>query len=202
MARVGLSRPYVAKYAEDGSGKVSYSDGMRFAKAVSVGFSLDSSDDNPLYGDNGIAENSKEFTGGKLIVGITELDFDMAALIYGLEVEDITLAAADSPKGKKISFGADMEAPYIGFAVIAKKRVNGTDKYMAVIFKKTQFSLLSDDYETQGKTISWKTPSLEATVMRDDSNKHEWRIWAEFDTEAAAEAYIKQMFGITDTPMA
>lgn len=193
MARVGLSKPYVALYNYGEDGAASYSGGVQFDRAVNTSFSPDSSEDNILYGDNGPAESDKTFGGGTLTVGTTELPLDVAAVLFGLTVEEVTVGEAT---GRKIAFGGSASIPYVGYGVVVKKSVNNVPKFMAVVFRKVQFAYPGDDYETQGKTISWKTPSLTASVMRDDTAAQNWRDWVEFDTEAAAEAYIKQELGV------
>ncbi len=196
MANVGLSRPYIALYHND-NGAVSYSKGRRLAKAVTTSYTPDTSDNNELYGDNGPAESDKQFSGGTLNTGITELSVEDAALMYGLEVTDVTLPGDEAPSGKEISFGGDSDIPYLGYGVIDKKIIDGKTKFMAVLFTKTQFNYPGDDYETQGKTINWKTPSLTATVMRDDTPTADWRKWAIFDTEEQAAKYLEQRLNIT-----
>lgn len=197
MANIGYCKPYIAKYnvAEDGT--VSYSDGRKMAKGVSLSFEPETSDDNILYGDNGPAESDKEFGGGTLEMGVTELTLADAALLLGLTVESITLDGEETPSGTSIKFGGDTEIPYIGTGSIVTKKVNGKARHRAVIFPKVQFAYPGDDYETKGETITWKTPELSATVMRDDTAAANWREWAEFDSEAAAEKYIMQQLGIT-----
>ena len=51
--------------------------------------------------------------------------------------------------------------------------------------------------ETQGKSISWQTPELTASIMRDDSANRCWKKIATFSTEAQALAYIKNRLSIT-----
>ena len=202
MANVGLSKPYIAKYNIGADGNVTYSNGMKLEKAVKTTFTPDTSEDNVLYGDNGPAESDKQFAGGTLTVDTTDLPLDAAALMYGMTEENVKFDGSETAVGKRISFGGSAAIPYMGYGVINKKIINNMPKFMAVIYKKVQFAYPGDDYETQGKTISWKTPSLSATVMRDDTEKADWRDWVIFDSEANAEKYIKQVLNITDTPAA
>ena len=60
----GFSSPYVAKYSASG-GTVTYSDGMRLARGVSVSINPEVGDANPFYADNVEAETVPgTFTGG------------------------------------------------------------------------------------------------------------------------------------------
>ena len=62
----GFSLPYVAKYAASG-GTITYSDGQKLARGVSVSIEPESSDDNNFYADNILAESAgTTFTGGDL----------------------------------------------------------------------------------------------------------------------------------------
>lgn len=200
MARVGLSKPYVALYEEDGNGNVTYSGGIKVSKAVETHVSLNDSGDNELRADNDVAETANEFSGGTLNVITDELPLDAAAVILGLTVETVTLEGEPTASGKKVTFGQGQNIPHVGYGVIAKKIVNGASRYMAVILRKVQFANPGDDYVTQGKTISWQTPSLSATIMREDTAEQEWRDWVEFEKEAHAEKYIKQFLNIADVP--
>ena len=76
MPKVGLSRPYVARYHENGAGTVSYTDGVRAGRAVSYSFSLNATgSDNTFRCDNEVGESaSGVFSGGNLSWTVAELD--------------------------------------------------------------------------------------------------------------------------------
>ena len=71
MARIGVSKPYYALYNANGN-TVTYSDGGLLGRATSVNLSINTSTDNNLYADNGIAESDRQFTDGTLTVGPDE----------------------------------------------------------------------------------------------------------------------------------
>ena len=56
MAKIGLSKPYFAKYSNTG-GVTTYSEGAVIGKAVELSMELEGQDDNVLYADNGPAED-------------------------------------------------------------------------------------------------------------------------------------------------
>ena len=59
-------------------------------------------------------------------------------------------------------------------------------------------SKLGDALTTQGETIEWQTPEITATLMRDDTTKHEWRrMSSPLDSEAEAEALLNSFLNIT-----
>lgn len=199
MARIGLSKPYAAVYAVNG-GTVSYTSGKLCGKAISLELSLEGGNDNILYADNAPCESDTQFAGGSLTIGTDDLYADVMKTFLGMPEESITTTGftnftTASPKWYKNN--DDQVVPYLGFGAIAKKKIGGVIKYVAIIFNKIQFANLAQSMETQGDTVSWQTESIEATVMRDDSTKHDWRwISSDLDTEADAETLIKDALDI------
>ena len=199
MARIGLSKPYAAVYAVSG-GTVSYTSGKLCGKAISLELSLEGGNDNILYADNAPCESDTQFAGGSLTIGTDDLYADVMKTFLGMPEESITTTGftnftTASPKWYKNN--DDQVVPYLGFGAIAKKKIGGVIKYVAIIFNKIQFANLAQSMETQGDTVSWETESIEATGMRDDSTKHDWRwISSDLDTEADAETLIKDALDI------
>lgn len=194
MATIGLSKPYVAKYSAS-NGAVTYSDGEVLGKAITFSASIESSDDNNLYADNGIAESDRSFSGGTLTIGTDELSQEASALILGITPSAIS--GEDASGAKELIYGDNMSVPYLGFGCIIKKKAAGSDKWRAVVFPKIMFNIPEDAADTQGETIEWQTPELEATILRDDTANHVWKRESTFDTEQEAESYIKTKLGIT-----
>ena len=193
MATIGVSKPYVAVYA-NADGVVTYSLGTRLALATEMSTTFETPSDNNLYADNGIAETDKEFAGGTLTLGVDDLDNAGAKLILGLKENTITVGEESV---KELVYDDDRVAPYLGFGCIVKKKKGGVNKWRAVVLPKIMFNIPEDAATTQGESIEWQTPSIEGTIMRDDTAKHAWKREATFDSEAAAEAYIKQVLNIT-----
>lgn len=192
MATIGVSCPYVAKYTDNGDGTTAYTQGTRFAKAMELTAAIQSSKDNNLYADNGVAESDKSFSSGTLTVGVDDISDEASKLILGVVERKITVG------GKEITalaYGDNTAAPYLGFGCIIKKKKDGVDKYRAVIFPKVMFGIPEDAATTQGENIEWKTPTLEAVIMRDDTENHEWKVEATLATETEAVAFIKAILG-------
>ena len=193
MAIIGLSKPYCAVYSATGT-TVTYSDGAFIGKAVELAVDLDGGDDNILYADNGPAESAKQFSGGTLTITTDDLMPSAAALILGLTLQTVTnegITATTSPQ--ELIFGESQVIPYVGFGAVIKKQKDNEIKWLGVVFPKVQFSNPGDAAVTQGETIEWQTPELTATIMRDDTAAHVWKRQALLDSEADAEAYIKQL---------
>ena len=197
MATIGLSKPYYAIYAEAG-GVVSYSDGAVMGKATEANISIETTKDNNLYGDNGLAETDRRFANGTLTLSTTDLSQEVSKAILGLTEQAITgIDGVTDTSVKELVYDDTQVTPYLGVGFIIKKKVNGAYKWRGVVLPKIMFSVPEDAATTQGESIEWQTPELTGAIMRDDSATHAWKKEATFTSEAQAEAYIKARLGIT-----
>ena len=197
MATIGLSKPYYAIYAEAG-GVVSYSDGAVMGKATEANISIETTEDNNLYGDNGLAETDRRFANGTLTLSTTDLSQEVSKAILGLTEQAITgIDGVTDTSVKELVYDDTQVTPYLGVGFIIKKKVNGAYKWRGVVLPKVMFSVPEDAATTQGESIEWQTPELTGAIMRDDSATHVWKKEATFTSEAQAEAYIKARLGIT-----
>lgn len=197
MATIGLSKPYYAIYSETG-GVVSYSDGAVMGKATEANIAIETTEDNNLYGDNGLAETDRRFANGTLTLSTTDLSQSVSAAILGIKETELTgIDGVTDTSVKELVYDDLQQSPYLGIGFIIKKKANGADKWRGVVLPKVMFSVPEDAATTQGKSIEWKTPKLTGAIMRDDSATHAWKKEATFTTEAQAEAYIKARLGIT-----
>lgn len=197
MATIGLSKPYYAIYAEAG-GVVSYSDGAVMGKATEANISIETTEDNNLYGDNGLAETDRRFANGTLTLSTTDLSQEVSKAILGLTEQAITgIDGVTDTSVKELVYDDTQVTPYLGVGFIIKKKVNGAYKWRGVVLPKVMFSVPEDAATTQGESIEWQTPELTGAIMRDDSATHAWKKEATFTSEAQAEAYIKARLGIT-----
>lgn len=197
MATIGLSKPYYAIYSETG-GVVSYSDGAVMGKATEANISIETTEDNNLYGDNGLAETDRRFTNGSLTLSTTDLSQEVSKAILGLTEQAITgIDGMTDTSVKELVYDDTQVTPYLGVGFIIKKKVNGAYKWRGVVLPKVMFSVPEDAATTQGESIEWQTPELTGAIMRDDSATHMWKREATFTTEAQAEAYIKNRLSIT-----
>ena len=198
MVTTGFSKPYVAKYANTGS-TVNYSSGMILARGVSLSVEIDTADDNNFYCDNVIGETeSTQFTSGSATITVDGLDNDAATMIFGLPAPQ-SITVEESPVQMQ-GYGQQMNAPYVGFGCVRRTMMNGVTQYWPYILPKIKFSLPSEEMATQEDSIDWQTQELTATIMRDDTTAANWKlISAEgMDTEAEAEAAIKEFLNITE----
>lgn len=184
----GFSLPYVAKYAASGT-TITYSDGQKLARGVSVSIEPESGDDNNFYADNVLAESaSSTFTGGTLTLTVDGLLNAAEQLIMGVP----------AASGSWITYDEDQAVPYVGVGFIARYMSDGVTTYVPIVLAKCLFNQLSTNAETQEDSISWQTQELSANILRSDDAKHSWKyIGTDQTTESAAEALIKTKLGIT-----
>ena len=197
MATVGLSKPKYAVYTAD-NGTVTYNDGGVLAKAIECSIEINSTEDNNLYADNGIAESVRMFANGTLTLKTDDLTPEVSAAILGLHTQSVgTIAGVTDTNVNEIVYDDRQVTPYLGIGMIVKKIKNGVTMWRGIVLPKVMFSINSDSATTQGESIEWQTPELSATIMRDDTANHQWKREAVFTTEAQAEAYINSKLNIT-----
>lgn len=191
----GFSAPYVAKYNNAG-GTVTYTDGMRLARGVSVSISPEVGDDNTFYADNIAAETEDGvFTGGSVKLTVDGLHSAAETFIYGLPAADEITVGDKVVKVRK--YGNKMSVPYVGIGVVVEYRSDGVTTYAPVILTKGRFKTNGTEAQTREDTTSWQTQDLEATIARDDTPEHNWKWVAEDQsTEAEAIAIIESIFNV------
>lgn len=198
MAVIGLSKPYYGIYSAIGNA-VSYANGAVMGKATEANIEINTTEDNNLYADNGIAETDRSFAGGTLNLSTDDLSQEVTKVILGLTETAITgIEGVTDTSVKELVYDDTQNTPYLGVGFIVKKKVGGAYKWRAVVLCKVMFSVPADAATTQGENIEWQVPELSSTIMRDDSETHMWKREATFTTEAQAEAYIKARLNITE----
>lgn len=187
MAYVGLRKPYVAKY--DRATKT-YSDGFKYSHAVSFNINPNYAEAS-LYGDDMQVEYEKAFTNAGITLGTTSTPIDAAEVMFGHTV--------DREKNKVI-FKATDESNYVGLGIIAPEKVDGANKFVAFIILSAKFADSAESFTTKGDQLQFNTPSIEgsAVAANDDG---EWKITEVFDTEAEAEAFVKEYLNIEQPPV-
>lgn len=199
MAVIGVSKPKYAIYTYDETTKkITYSAGGSLGKATEVDVTINTSEDNNLYADNGIAETDRQFTDGTITVGTDHLSQDVSKAILGVTEKALTeITGVTDEDVKELIYDDTMSNPYLGQGYIIKTQKNNKTAWRAVMFPKTMFNVPDESATTQGEQIEWQTPSLVATILRDDSENHVWKREATFTTEAQAEAYLESLMSIT-----
>ena len=191
MARIGLSKPYAAIYSASGT-TVSYTKRILLGKYTNIDLSLENGDDNILYADNGPAESDNTFSGGTVTITLDDLRPDAMADALGLTSETISTTGLTTTSPKWLKFDDDQAAPYMAIGGIIKLKVDGAVKFRAFVLEKVKFKNPGMSIATQGETIEWQTPDMEADVFRSDDAKHTWhRISSLLDLESDAVAILE-----------
>lgn len=190
----GFSMPYVAKYSNVGS-VVTYSGVMQLARGVSVSLSLDTTDDNVFHADNVSAETAAAiFTGGTATLTVDGLLAEAEKFILGLP--ETTKVAAGGDQVDVSHYGDGMEIPYVGIGFVVRYQSGGVVTYAPVVLAKARFQQPGLDAATQEESIDWQTQELTATLMRDDTASHDWKlVGADQSTEEAAVEVLKAILG-------
>lgn len=185
----GFSLPYVALYEANGT-TVTHSNGQRLARGVSVSIEAEAEDSNIFYADNISAESAPGiFTSGTATFTVDGLKLAAEQLIMGIP-------AADAQGF--IHYGESLTIPYVSVGFVCRYMEDGVTSYTPVILTKVRFVTPGIEAQTATETIEWQTQELQATLLRDDTQNHDWKlVGGQEVSEAAAEAKIKTFLGIS-----
>lgn len=190
MAIVGCSY-FKGGIYNNNNGTVTYGNQAVIAKLVRMNLALEDNEDNDFFADNAVDETDSNFAGGTYELITNDLTDEMSALILGLQTNTLSSITGVTDEGvKEIIYDDRQNVPYMGIGNVVKHKRGGAYCYRAIVLTKIMFRVPAESWETQGKTISWQTPTIRATVMKDDTTYHTWKYAATFTTEAQAIAYI------------
>lgn len=189
---IGAGYPWYAVYSATGT-TITYTGVKKLARMVDVTIAVEGTDPVEFYADNALAESLLAFSKGTLTLTVDGLDLADAKTILGL-VED----------GENTGVFSDVEIPnipFVGFGCVKRVMLNGTVSYIGIVLPKVKFQMPEDAGTTQGETIEFQTQQLTATIYKDESATPTWRHRKAFETEAAAEAWVKTSLGyVAPTP--
>lgn len=184
----GFSDPFVALYANSGT-TITYSSCTPLARGVEVSVEAEeSSDSNNFYADNVLAESIQGiFSGGTATLTVDGLLESTRKLIYGLPTAD---------GSGWTHFGDSQSVPYVGIGFVTRYMSGGVTSYVPTILTKAIFSAEPQSAATQADEVDWQTTELQATLLRDDSANHDWKmIGTAQSTQAAAVSMITTALG-------
>lgn len=182
MAKIGLNNFRYAKLTETEDGGATYEAPKKPGKAVSCNVEIETSDAR-LYADDGLAEYDSGFQSGTVTLGLDELDIATEAELLGHTVDQQTNA---------ITRNVDDVAPYVGIGRVIVKMVNSVRKYKVEFLCKVKFAEPSEEDETKGEELEFRTPELEGAVAQLGNGN--WSHAAVFDTKAEAITYLEGLF--------
>lgn len=200
MAIKGLTTPVFADYNYNGNA-ASYTNGFVCGSAIEYGVEVETSDNNPLYGDDRIIENDYgTFNTGTLTLNTSDLTQVDSKRLLGLKEVQVSVGSGTVTE---LVTDDDAKSTPKGFGIIETHQINDVDKYRAVILCKVTMSIPAEAATTKGESIEWQTKEIEGTISRSDENtanyKHPWKREAWFDTHEDAMAYLRTMLNALDT---
>lgn len=190
---IGFSMPWVALYANN-NGTVSYSGGIPLARGVDVEMSVEANSDNNFYADNVLAESDRRaFSSGTLNLTVDGLKTAARQMLSG--ITNTKTSGTGSSAVTWDVYDDDATIPYVGVGFVIKWMEDGVITYQPFIATKVKFAEPTITASTETDTIDFQTASLEGTLFRDDSAKHEWKLTTptDFTTEEEAVTAYKQI---------
>ena len=176
MAKKGLRYVAFGKLQADGT----YLDGRHLSPAVNFNVTANNSDVKD-YGDDRVVETDKTTTSASISVELNNDVMDLYTYLLGHEETD----------GKVVS-NVDDVAPFVGAGAIG---LSG-NKWVCKVYYKCQFAEPGDENTTKEEQVTFNHITLEGDVLiPEDGN---WKERKEFDTEAAAKAYLNELFNVTE----
>ena len=183
MARIGLNNLWYSHLTEAADGTPSYDGKHSFGKAVSANASI-SNNDAKLYADDVLAESDTSFQSGTITLGVDDDRETVFADVLGHTITDGVLVR-----------NSDDSAPWVGLARIVTKMVNNVMKYKVELFYKVKFAEPSQDDQTKGESVEFRTPEIEGTVAALANGN--WSCAKVFDKKSDALSYIDTVFQTT-----
>jgi phi13 family phage major tail protein len=181
MARIGLNNLWYSPLTEAQDGTPTYAGAKSFGKAVSANVSI-TNNSAALYADDVLAESDTSFQSGTVTLGT---DDDREATFAEILGHDI------SEEGE-VTRNANDTAPWVGLARIIVKMVQNVRLYKVEVLYKVKFSEPSQDDQTKGESVEFKTPEIEGTIATLANG--DWSTAKTFESKDAAVAFIQSTF--------
>ena len=197
MAYIGMKNPKfwpVESPRVDGQA-ISYDDPILIGPAVSANVTFDIAD-NPDYGDDVVIDNDKGVNGYNVALETNDICVEARAACLGWKAK---MSTGTTPTVEYYEV-TDDAPPEGGLSYIRVKLFRSVRKYEAFFFHVLEFASGGENASTKQKQITWNHPTMNGTgkgAYIDNSGNAKYFNWMEFDTEAAAEAWINQQGGYT-----
>lgn len=185
MAKIGLTNIWWGKLTESEGGAATYDGAKTFGKAVSCKVSV-TNNDATLYAEDALAESDKSFNSASVTLGVADDDDTIFAPILGHNVS----SSGKGVTGGEMVRNANDVAPYIGLGRVITKMVGGTLKYKGEFLYKVKFSEPSQEDQTKGEKVDFKTPEIEGSAASLANGN--WSAAQTFGTKDAAVAWVKE----------
>lgn len=199
MAGIGLYGVFYSKCKKADGVTTGYDGEVKLmGKAISADFEPNTPEDNPLYANNGAAENdASSGSGGSLSVTLDRMTLETASELYGTTVEKVSITVGEETvEGTEIVYKGDEVSVPVGTAYIKLHQEDGERRHEVVFYREVLYTRPNDSAQTMGESIEWQTPEIEGTVsgMQGDGSSP-WYRKSRWPSQTAAIAYIYRLFG-------
>ena len=199
MAGIGLYGVFFKKCVKEEGVTTGYEGTLTMmGKAVNASFEPNTPDENPLYANNGVAENdSSSGSGGTLTMTLDRMTLDVASTLYGTTVQEVSVqVGGETVNGTEIAYKGSEQSVPVGVAYIKLHQEDGIRNHEVVFYREATFTRPGDEAETMGESIEWQTPEVEGIVAGLQGTGDEpWFRQSRWPTQAAAIAYVYSLFG-------
>lgn len=193
MAVIGLKYLAVAPLKTEVDGQLpTYDPGRKIGHLMSANLTWNRGS-AALYGDDVEVDHDNTISSGDMTVGTTYIDIAGRKMVLG--EEEFGTPTGGAPQEYAT---VDKPAPYLGTGFVVKDSGDGDPKYIGYWFFKTQYSM-NENNQTRGESTDYQAPEMDCHILAvrpaaDLENR--FRIFAEFDDEADAIAWVKGKAGI------
>lgn len=194
MAYVGMKNLCVAPVTAETASGITYGTGL-LTEHVRKGDITYTYDESDYYGDDRKVDYIKKILDYDVTLEMTNIAPAVLTML-GLE-EAITGSGTGAATSYELA--GEAEVP-VGFGFIQTLRIDGEYTYRGYWFYKTTFSPSDMNAKTMEKNLEWGSPTIKGKgwgVIADASGKTRFRVFQDFETEAAALAWLKGKAGIT-----
>lgn len=195
MAKVGFEYTVIGKLTAETDtdpATCAYTAGMYMGPNAAFNFTPNANDVKD-YGDDRVVETDTSVIDGTVSIEHNEITMEQEAYILGHTIVE----ASNNTPAHIVSKSTDI-APYLGIGMVGKSKRSGTNMYTAKFYYKTQFREPSDENASKQDSTSFTHTTIEGNMftLQDGS----WKDSAEFDTLAAAKAWLNDKVGISEAP--
>jgi hypothetical protein len=178
MAKIGLTHfRYSIATVNSSTGAITYAGATAPGKAVSFSMSVTKADAE-LYANDGLAESDYAVTGGDITLGLDRYDLTTMAAILGHDIAD-----------GEVTYSTSDVAPYVGLGRVVPMLVDNVRKWRGTVLALCKFSDPDESDTTRGETVEFGTYEIPGKLVIPAAGNY--RFSEDFDTEAAAIAYIE-----------
>lgn len=189
---VGVRHLTWAPYKSGGTASaVVYGSGTQEADLmVRVDMSEDRSDSS-FYADDHRIDRDNSVTGASVALELAKIPATMRAPILG----------HTAGTGTTVEYTVtDAAASFVGVGFMLKEKYKGVEKFRAYWYWKVQFSEGQRSFNTKGESLEFQSESLEGAaeaVQLTANGAFEFAVYADFDTEADADTWLKAKGNVT-----